>query len=98
MVRRLIPQRRGVRERAGTLAARPFVFLPQRFRWQPHRADGSWLYVLRARMARAARRLAVPARPIQAVLRAAIGAITDLYVTVRFRRTPPTPNAPRHSE
>ena len=67
----LVEQGRRVRQQAGALAARPLVLLREGLRRQPDRADGSRLHVLRARLARPARRLAVQARDVQAVLRVA---------------------------
>src|SRR6185503_16276600 len=58
-----------MRQPARTVAARSFLFLRQGFRRQSHRADGPRLHVLRPRLARPGRRLAVSSRHVSEVLR-----------------------------
>ena len=59
------------RQQARAIAARPLVLLRQGLRRQPDRADGSRLHVPRAELARTARRMDLPARDVQEVLRLA---------------------------
>ena len=62
-------QGRRVHQQAGALAARSLVLLCEGLRRQPDRADGPRPHVLRPRLARSARRLDLPARDVQEVLR-----------------------------
>src|SRR5690606_38599569 len=58
----------GVPRPPGTIPARPFVLLLPRSRRQPVRDDGPGLHVLRARLARPARRLDLQERHVQPLL------------------------------
>src|SRR5690606_27810247 len=58
---------------AGEVPAWPFLLFREGHGREPDRADGSRLHVLRARLARPARRLAVPARYVPAVLHLSAG-------------------------
>src|SRR5215470_61176 len=61
---------------AGAVAAGPLLLFRQRFRRQSDRTDGPRLYVLRPRLAGAARRVAIPPRHVQEVLRVIESRIT----------------------
>ena len=64
-----VPDEQGgrLRQQTRAISARPLVLLREGLRRQPDRVDGPWLHVLRPAMAGSARRLAVPARDVQAV-------------------------------
>ena len=82
-------QRRGVREQAGALAARPHVLLRARLRRQSDRDDGSRLHALRAAVARAAWRLDLQARDVSEVLRMTAGPLARRESTCSNRGDPP---------